>query len=86
MPWFPPPPPRHPTPEEAALRDRADAMMEAQRQEAERQRLRDQFAAAALTGILAYSDDVARSDDEWADVAYDLADAMIRQRALRSAL
>ena len=50
------------------------------RDKAQRERLRDQFAMAALTGILAHPDDVVRNDDQWAEVAYDLADAMLRQR------
>ena len=35
----------------AELRERAESILEAQRQAAERQRLRDQFAMAALTGL-----------------------------------
>ena len=87
MPWVPPPPPRHPTPEEAALRERAESMLEAQRQEAERQRLRDQFAAAALTGLLAqpYNGEVYNYSDEWhCRAAYEWADAMLAERQRRS--
>jgi hypothetical protein len=42
---------------------------------------RDTFAAAALTGILANPhDDLLASDDSYATMAYELADAMIRER------
>jgi hypothetical protein len=43
--------------------------------------LRDSFAAAALTGILANPhDDLLASDDSYATMAYELADAMFRER------
>jgi hypothetical protein len=43
--------------------------------------LRDTFAAAALTGILANPhDDLLASDDSYATMAYELADAMLRER------
>jgi hypothetical protein len=42
---------------------------------------RDTFAAAALTGILANPhDDLLASDDSYATMAYELADAMLRER------
>jgi|694.fasta_scaffold137644_5 hypothetical protein len=70
---------RHLTREEReryGLVDKAEAVLEAQRQHAERQRLRDQFATAALTGLLArpeFSDDpldyryMCRAAYKWAD-------------------
>ena len=65
------------------LRERAEAFLEAQRNEAERQRLLDQFAAAALTGLLAKPDD-GSYDDAWhCRAAYSLADAMLAERERR---
>lgn len=43
-------------------------------------RLRDQFAAAALTGLLAAPTDKDRSMDYWARLAFEAADAMLRKR------
>lgn len=43
--------------------------------------LRDHFAAAALTGLLAAPTDKDRSMEYWARLAYESADAMLRQRA-----
>jgi alcohol dehydrogenase YqhD (iron-dependent ADH family) len=73
------------TPEEReryGLVDKAEAVLEAQRQHAERQRLRDQFAAAALSGLLARPE----FDDDPLDyrcmcrAAYKWADAMVEER------
>jgi hypothetical protein len=41
---------------------------------------RDTFAAAALTGLLAAPTDKDRSMDYWARLAYEAADAMLRER------
>lgn len=41
--------------------------------------LRDTFAAAALTGLLA-NDDLCAGDDKLSRMAYDIADAMLRER------
>ena len=46
----------------------------------ERERLRDTFAAAALTGLLAGPGDKDFSADYWARHAYEAADAMLRER------
>ena len=53
-----------------------NALNEIRRMRGERATLRDQFAMAALTGMLA--DDYAR--DRVAKFAYEIADAMLRQR------
>jgi len=42
--------------------------------------LRDEFAIAALTGIMANPDCAFEDDWEFADFAYDLADAMMKRR------
>lgn len=42
--------------------------------------LRDHFAAAALTGLLAAPTDKDRSWEYWARLAYEAADAMLRER------
>lgn len=55
------------------LRDVADAA-------AEQKRLRDQFAAAALTGLLAAETSGSLTDDLRAEYAYKAADAMLRAR------
>jgi hypothetical protein len=46
---------------------------------AEQRRLRDQFAAAALTGLLAGFQN-GKSCDSYAAEAYEVADAMLRAR------
>jgi alcohol dehydrogenase YqhD (iron-dependent ADH family) len=73
------------TPEEReryGLVDKAEAALEAQRQHAERQRLRDQFATAALTGLLARPefDDDPRDYRYMCRAAYKWADAMMLER------
>ena len=47
--------------------------------------LRDHFAAAALTGLLAAPTDKDRSMEYWARLAYEAADAMLRQRVAEHA-
>lgn len=42
--------------------------------------LRDTFAAAALTGLLAQGDDGSFSEESYARAAYRWADAMLRER------
>lgn len=42
--------------------------------------LRDTFAAAALTGLLAAPTDKDRSSEYWARFSYEIADAMLRER------
>ena len=50
----------------------------------EAKQLRDQFAMAALTGLLANSGDVSCSAREgFAKVAYDYADAMLKARGAK---
>lgn len=46
----------------------------------EEDELRDKFAMACLTGILANPADKRQTYDEYADRAYKMADAMIRRR------
>ena len=46
----------------------------------ENQKLRDTFAAAALTGLLAQGDDGSFSEESYARAAYRWADAMLRER------
>ena len=43
--------------------------------------LRDTFAAAALTGLLAAPTDKDRSWDYWSRLSYEVADAMLRERS-----
>ena len=50
------------------------------------EQLRDQFATAALTGILSNPAIDACEFDEWASDAYRLADAMMRAREATKAL
>jgi hypothetical protein len=73
------------TPEEReryGLFDKAEAVLDAQRQHAERQRLRDQFAAAALTGLLASMQKNVLAEDA-ASHAYEVADAMMAARKVK---
>jgi hypothetical protein len=53
--------------------------LEAEMKAEVRQRLRDQFAAAALTGLLAGFQN-GKSCDSYAQEAYEVADAMLRAR------
>ena len=52
-------------------------------EEVERQERLDQFAQAALTGILAHPDSVTRSFAANAKAAYDAAQAMMAEREER---
>lgn len=81
MPWSMPMPPMQPTQEDIEMHRKAEQMIEALEKEKERQRLRDQFAAAALTGLLA-SDQYDRlvTAADYADAAYEMADAMLAAR------
>jgi hypothetical protein len=71
-----------------AMLARGEQIVEAKRQQAERERLRDTFAAAALSGMLARPD----IDDEpleyhfLCEAAYRWADAMLRERERNGAL
>lgn len=61
-----------------AMLKRGDEKRKAARQAKERERLRDTFAAAALTGLMSR---VAGKAESFAEAAYKLADAMLRERA-----
>lgn len=63
---------------------RAQRFDEIAKDKAQRQRLRDQFAAAALTGLLA-SDQYDRlvTAADYADAAYEMADAMLAAREVK---
>lgn len=63
------------------LLERAERIREAQEQQAERMRLRDTFAAAALTGLLFHNHEPPKPLRWWVEQAYDYADAMLRERA-----
>ena len=83
MPWSMPLPPMQPTQEDIEMHRKAERMIEALEKEKERQRLRDQFAAAALTGLLDGSDDVGEDWDYRVIAcrdAYNWADAMLEAR------
>jgi hypothetical protein len=68
--------------EQREMMQRAESVRQAQADHAERQRLRDQFATAALTGLLARPE----FDDDPLDyrymcrAAYKWADAMMQER------
>jgi hypothetical protein len=64
-----------------AMLERGEQIIEAKKQHAETDRLRDTFAAAALTGLLAGPGDKDFSADYWARHAYEAADAMLRERS-----
>lgn len=68
-----------------AMIERGEEKRKAARQAEERKRLRDTFAAAALTGMLA-NEDLLADDDKVAETAYGLADAMLRERARTGAV
>lgn len=53
---------------------------EQKRREQDLQALRDQFAVAALTGLLADPMESAKASEYVAAAAYEIADAMIRER------
>jgi len=72
-----------PTQEDIDMCRKAEQMIEALEKEKERQRLRDRFAAAALTGLLDGSDDVGQDWDYRVIAcrdAYNWADAMLEAR------
>jgi hypothetical protein len=62
-----------------AMLKRGEEKRKAARQAEERERLRDTFAAAALTGLLSSMQKNAFAD-EMASHAYEIADAMLRER------
>jgi hypothetical protein len=62
-----------------AMLERGEEKRKADWKQADRERLRDTFAAAALTGLLASMQKNAFAE-EMASHAYELADAMIRER------
>jgi histidinol-phosphate/aromatic aminotransferase/cobyric acid decarboxylase-like protein len=61
-----------------AMLERGEQKRKADWQQAERERLRDTFAAAALTGLL--SNNYFSLGDEAAKRCYDYADEMLRER------
>jgi len=63
-----------------AMIERGEEKRKAEWKLAERERLRDTFAAAALKGLLAGPGDKDFSMDYWARHAYGAADAMLRER------
>jgi hypothetical protein len=65
--------------EQPEMMRRAESVRQAQADHAERQRLRDQFAAAALTGLLASMQKNVLAEDAAAH-AYEVADAMMAAR------
>ena len=65
--------------EQREMMRRAESVRQAQADHAERQRLRDQFATAALTGLLASMQKNVLAE-EVASHAYEVADAMMAQR------
>lgn len=82
MPWSMPLPPMQPTQEDIELTIKAERMLEALRLEKERQAIRDQFAAAALSGMLARPsiDDDPLEFHFLCEHAYKWADAMLEAR------
>lgn len=62
---------------------RAQRFDEIAKDKAERQRLRDQFAAAALTGMLAAEKDGSLCNDVAAKYAYAVADSMLAAREVK---
>jgi hypothetical protein len=67
-----------------AMLERGEEKRKADWKLAERERLRDTLAAAALTGLLAGPGDKDFSMDYWARHAYGAADAMLRERGNHS--
>jgi len=65
---------------QCAMIERSEAKRKAARQAEERDRLRDTFAAAALTGLLADDGDRVAAMGEFTARAYAWADAMLRAR------
>jgi hypothetical protein len=60
-----------------AMIERGEEKRKADWKQAERERLRDTFAAAALTGMMSR---VSGKAEAFAEAAYKLADAMLRER------
>jgi hypothetical protein len=73
-----------------AMLQRGEEKRKADWKQAERERLRDTFAAAALTGLMQFTIDAAtpgayvKSTAAIAANAYDIADAMLRERERQS--
>jgi hypothetical protein len=65
-----------------AMLERGEAIREAQQREADLAALRDQFAAAALTGLLASMQKNVLAEDA-ASHAYEVADAMMAAREVK---
>jgi hypothetical protein len=63
-----------------AMLQRGEAIREAKQREADLAALRDKFAMAAMTGLLAAETSGSLTDDIRADYAYKAADAMLRER------
>jgi hypothetical protein len=63
-----------------AMLQRGEAIRDAKRREADLAALRDQFAMAAMTGLLADPMESAKASDYVAAAAYEIADAMLACR------
>jgi hypothetical protein len=63
-----------------AMLERGEAIRDAKQREADRAALRDKFAMAAMTGLLAVETSGSLTDDIRADYAYKAADAMLARR------
>jgi hypothetical protein len=64
-----------------AMLERGEAIREAKQREADLAALRDQFAMAAMTGLLADPMESAKASDYVAAAAYEIADAMLACRS-----
>lgn len=84
MPWSMPLPTMQPTQEDIDLMRQAERMVDALREERERERVRDQFAAAALTGLLASDPKLSAPDIR--RMAFNWADSMLRERHPRNTM
>jgi hypothetical protein len=69
-----------------AMIERGEEKRKAAKQAEERERLRDTFAAAALTGLVGSKADLEDTMQGVCDSAYRWADAMLRERARNSAV
>lgn len=63
-----------------AMLERGEAIRQERRRQADLAALRDQFAMAAMTGLLAAETSGSLTDDIRADYAYKAADAMLARR------
>lgn len=63
-----------------AMLERGEAIREAKQRDADLAALRDQFAMAAMSGLLAAETSGSLTDDIRADYAYKAADAMLARR------